>query len=297
MIDAPIDDRDGWIWLNGEFVPWREAKIHTLTHGLHYGGSVFEGERMYDGQIFKMREHSDRLINSANLLDIPLDITADELDGIKMDTLKKNNMTDDCYVRAFVWRGSEVMGLNGMDCKTNIAVAYWPWGNYYSDKGIALQTSDWRRPDPSTYPVQAKAAGLYAVNSIVKHKAIREGYDDALMLDTKGQVAEASVCNIFCINKMGEIKTPIPDCFLNGITRQTIIQAAKDLDMPIEETRIMPDELDDFVEIFVTGTAAEVTAISRIDDKDYSVGPVTRKLQEAYKDIVRTKYVAQAKTA
>lgn len=290
MSVIPFDERDGFIWLNGEMVDWRAAKIHVMSHGLHYASSVFEGERMYDGKIFKSREHSERFHKSASLLDMnPIPYSVDDLEDIKYAVCKANNLND-AYVRPVAWRGGEEMGVSAKGTKTHVAVAAWHWGTYFDeakrDKGITLKTSPWRRPDPRTAPTQSKAAGLYMINTMSKHAVEADGFDDALMLDYRGNVAEASAANFFAV-KDGGLITPEPDCFLNGITRQTVIDLAKEHDIPLEIRFIKPEELGDFEEIFVTGTAAEVTAVGQIDDHHYTVGPITKKLRGAYEELVR----------
>ncbi len=289
----PYDDRDGWIWMDGKMWPWREAKIHVMSHGLHYGGSVFEGERMYDGQIFKVKEHSERLVNSGNLLDMPLPYTADELNQHSYEVLEANKISNG-YVRPLAWRGPEAMGIPAQACKTHVAIACWEWPKYFFPKsgdnaGLALKTSKWRRCDPRTMPVQAKCAGIYGVGTLAKHEADRAGYDDALMLDVHGHVAESSGANFFAVQD-GVIKTPVPECFLNGITRQTVIKLARDLGYTVEETVIMPEDLKNMQEIFLTGTAAEIAPVSKIDDMvSLPIGPVTERLKSAYADLVRLK--------
>lgn len=296
----PLNDRDGWIWIDGEMKPWREAGVHVLTHGLHYGSCVFEGERSYDGNIFKIQEHSERLIKSAKLLDMPMEATAKLLDDAKKEALEANNIHDGGYIRNVAWRGSEQMGISAQETKTHIAVACWKWGSYFDpekrDKGITLRTVDWRKPPPDCAPTESKAAGLYMINTMSKHACERAGYDDALMLDYRGYVAESSGANFFMIQD-GVLKTPIPDCFLNGITRQTVISIAENLSIPVEETRIKPEDLKNAQEIFVTGTAAEVTAVGKIDDLEFSVGPITKQLREAYEETVRKPDAQQGKAA
>ncbi len=290
MTLIPFDDRDGTIWFNGKLVPWREAKIHTISHGLHYASCVFEGERAYNGKIFKSREHSERLIRSANILDMEIPYSVDELEKAKAQILKENNLQD-AYVRVAAFRGSEQMGVSAANTKTNVVAACWgDWASYFDphkrDNGIVLKTSKWRKPAPDTAPTESKASALYAVGTIVKHSMEREGADDALMLDYRGQVAEATGANFFMVRN-GVLKTPIADCFLNGITRQTVIQLAKDLSIPVEETVIMPEEIKNADEVFLTGTAAEITAVGKIDDMTFTVGPITKKIREAYAAMVR----------
>jgi branched-chain amino acid aminotransferase len=262
-------DRDGFIWMDGKILPWREANVHILTHGLHYASAVFEGERCYSGNIFKDKEHSDRLIRSAHFIDMKMDMTSEEISRAKREILDANKLTD-AYLRPVAWRGSEQMGISAQATLTHVAIA------------------KWRAPMPDTAPTQSKASCLYATHTMAKHAAEANGYTDALMLDYRGLVAEATGANIFVI-KDGAIKTPIPDCFLNGLTRQTVIQLAKDLGLQIEEARIEPEELHQADEIFLTGTAAEVTAVGKIDNTEFKVGPITRQLRETYEDLVRTK--------
>jgi len=291
MSVIPFDERDGFIWIDGEMVPWREAKVHCLSHGMHYASLVFEGERMYNGKIFKSREHSERLHKSAEILGMnPVPVSVDELEKIKYEVCKANNL-ESAYVRAFAWRGGEQMGVSAKLTKTHVAVAAWAWGTYFDaekrDKGISLKTSPWRRPAPDTAPTASKAAGLYMICTMSKHQVEDEGFDDALMLDYRGYVAEASAANFFAV-KDGVLHTPTPDCFLNGITRQTVIELAEKEGIKVEVRHIKPEELGDFEEIFVTGTAAEITAVGQIDDHKYTVGPITKKLRSAYEELVNT---------
>ena len=291
-----FSDRDGMIWIDGKILPWREANIHILTHGLHYASSVFEGERCYSGNIFKSTEHSERLIRSAQLIDMKMTMTVDQINQAKEEILAANKLTD-AYLRPVAWRGSEQMGISAQATLTHVAIAAWEWPSYFSpemrEKGISLQTAKWRTPAPDTAPTASKASCLYATHTMAKHAAEHNGYTDALMLDYRGFVAEATGANIFVI-KDGQIRTPIPDCFLNGLTRQTVIQLAKQLNLPLEEARITPEELKQADEIFLTGTAAEVTAVGKIDDTEYRVGAVTRQLRDAYESLVRSR---QAKAA
>ncbi len=289
MSFIPFDERDGFIWINGEMKPWREAKIHVLSHGLHYASSVFEGERMYDGKIFKSRQHSERFHKSAEILGMKIPYSVDELEEIKYEVCKANGLTSG-YVRPVAWRGGEQMGVSAKKTKTHVAVAAWEWGTYFDaekrDKGITLKTANWQRPAPNTAPTQSKAAGLYMICTMSKHAVEDEGYDDALMLDYRGNIAEASAANFFAV-KDGKLITPPPECFLNGLTRQTVIELAHELDIPFDERHITPSELGDIQEIFVTGTAAEVTAVGQIDDHKFTVGPITKKLRAAYEELVR----------
>jgi len=286
----PFDDRDGYIWMDGKMLPWREAKLHVLCHGLHYGGSVFEGERIYDGQIFKLREHSVRFKKSAELLDFEIPMSVEEIENVSREICEANGIRDG-YVRPLAWRGPEQLAVSAPNVSTRVAFACWQWPKYFfpkDGKGIALQTSKWRRADPRSMPVQSKAAGIYMVGTMAKHAAERAGFDDALLLDLHGRVAESTGSNIFMV-KDGALKTPTPECFLNGITRQTIIKLARDLGYTVEETIISPEELLTAQELFVTGTAAEIMPIGRIDEKDFVTGPITKHLMEAYSALVLEK--------
>ena len=286
MTSTPFDDRDGFIWLDGKIVPWREAKIHVLSHGLHYGGSVFEGERIYNGTVFKLREHSQRLIDSASMLDMSIPFSLETIEDASREILEANNITDG-YLRPIAWRGCEQMAVSAQNTTIHLAFTCWQWPKYFfpkggDDKGITLKSVKWRRPDPQTCPVHAKAAGNYAIGTMSKHEAEKAGYDDAFMLDYKGRVAESSGSNIFFI-KDGAIKTPSAECFLNGITRQTVLTMARNMGITAEETTIMPEEIGQYEEVFVTGTAAEITAVGKIDEHVYNVGTNTKRLQAAYK--------------
>lgn len=280
----PYDDRDGFIWMNGEMVPWREAKVHVLTHGLHYGSCVFEGERCYAGRVFKSAEHSQRLIDSGRMLGFEVPYSVAELDAAKEALIAKMGYQD-CYVRPVAWRGSEQMGVSAQASRINVAIAVWEWGAYYSD--LRLTRAPFDRPAPNTAPVHAKAAGLYMICTISKHAAEAKGFGDALMLDYRGYVAETTGANIFLVVN-GEIHTPKPDCFLNGITRRTVIELARKRELNVIERHIQPDELKDVQEIFVTGTAAEVTPVRAIDDLSYQLGPVTRQLMDDYRNLTRS---------
>lgn len=286
---TPYHDRDGYIWMDGEFVPWRETTIHVLTHGLHYASSVFEGERAYGGHIFESRKHSERLANSARILGFELPYTVDEIEKAKYETLAKSGL-ENAYVRAFAWRGSEMMGVSAQHNKIHVAIAVWHWGDYFADKmkGIAMTHAQWRRPDPATAPCEAKAAGLYMICTLSKHAAEREGFADALMLDWRGHVAEATGANIFFLRD-GALHTPTPDCFLNGITRQTAIKLAKARQVEIVERTILPEELSTFSECFITGTAAEITPVRSIREVTYKPGSVTEALVTDYSDLVHGK--------
>lgn len=285
----PYDDRDGQIWMDGKLIPWRSATVHVLTHGMHYGSGVFEGCRAYNGRIFKLSEHSRRLISSAHILDMKIPWTAEEIDRACLDTLAASKLQD-AYVRPVAWRGSEQMGVTAQKSKIHLAVAVWEWPNYFTpemrENGLHLQTSRWHRPPPDCAPVHSKAFGLYMICTLSKHAAENAGFHDALMLDYRGQVAEATGANFFMV-KNGELHTPVPDCFLDGITRRTIIDIARANGIKVNERVIMPDELASADECFLTGTAAEVTAIGKIDGHAYKVGPVTRLIRDAYEKLVR----------
>ena len=284
------NDRDGWIWLDGEMVPWREANVHILSHAMHYASSVFEGERAYNGKIFKSREHSERLIKSGELLDMPIPYSVDEIEAAKEAALKANNLTD-AYVRAVAWRGAgEDMGVSSARNPVRMAVAVWEWGAYYGDakmQGAKLDIAEWKRPSPETIPTAAKAAGLYMICTMSKHKAEAKGCSDALFMDYRGYVAEATGANVFFV-KDGEVHTPIPDAILNGITRQTVIQMLKDKGITVHERHIMPEELADFEQCWLTGTAAEVTPVGQIGDYTFQVGDITREIAGDYEKLVRS---------
>lgn len=283
------DDRDGKIWMDGTLVEWRDAKVHILTHALHYASSVFEGERCYNGKIFKGVEHSERLKRSANLLDFDIPYSVDEIEAAKYAMLEANGWTD-AYVRAVAWRGAgEDMGVSAKNNPVRLAVAGWEWGNYYGDakmKGAKLDIAKWRRPDPATIPCEAKAAGLYMICTMSKHAAEAKGCSDALMYDYRGYVAEATGANIFFV-KDGEVHTPKPDCFLNGITRQTVLGMLAERGVTVHERHIMPEELDGFEQCWLTGTAAEVTPVGQIGDYTFEVGALTRDIAESYEKLVR----------
>lgn len=287
MSFIPYDDRDGWIWMDGSFVPWREAKVHVLTHGLHYGSCVFEGERAYNGKIFESVLHTKRLMKSAEILGMEPRFSVDDIEAAKKEAMEKNGF-EDCYVRPLMWRGSEMMGVSAQQNTIRAAVAVWHWGNYFADKmqGIRMTHAKWRRPDPKTAPCEAKAAGLYMICTDSKHIAEANGYADALMLDWRGHVAEATGANIFFV-KDGVIHTPIPDCFLNGITRQTIVKMARDKNYEVIERTILPEELGDFTECFITGTAAEVTPVKEIAGINYKPAAICEDLVTSYDAMVR----------
>ena len=289
MESIPFDDRNGVIWFNGEMIPWRDAKLHVLSHALHYASSVFEGERSYSGTIFKLTKHSERLAFSAKTLGFELPYSVAEIEAACIETCKANDIIDG-YIRPVAWRGSEMMGVSAQDTRINVAIAAWDWPSYFSPearmKGIRLKTSEWRRPSPKTAPVHAKAAGLYMICTLSKHAAEAEGFDDCLMLDWRGHVSEATGANIFLSFGDGKLHTPTPDCFLNGITRQTVIELAKRRDIEVIERTIMPDELKDATEIFLTGTAAEVTPVGVIDDLSFTVGEISKWMMDDYDEIV-----------
>jgi branched-chain amino acid aminotransferase len=289
MALIPFDDRDGQIWFDGKLVPWRDAKVHVLTHGLHYASCVFEGERVYGGIIFKLSEHTERLVESARGLDFEIPWSAEEIDRACDAVVKANGIVDG-YVRPVAWRGSEVMGVSAQQSKIHLAIATWPWPSYFSPearmKGIKLGWAKYARPAPNTAPTSSKAAGLYMICTISKHAAERAGYADALMLDWRGRIAEATGANVFLVQN-GELHTPTPDCFLNGITRRTVIGLAKDRQIKTVERAIMPNELAKTQEVFICGTAAEVTPVAEIGEYKFEVGKVTRTLLEDYDKIGR----------
>ncbi|MEO0982406.1 MAG: branched-chain amino acid aminotransferase [Pseudomonadota bacterium] len=294
MADIPYHDRDGHIWMDGEFVEWRSAKVHLLTHGLHYASAVFEGERAYDGVIFESRRHSERLHNSARILGFEIPFTVDQIEDAKREALARSGL-DSAYVRAIAWRGSEMMGVSAQNNTIHLAVAVWHWGDYFEGKmkGIRMTHADWKRPSPETAPCDSKAAGLYMICTLSKHAAEKAGYQDALMLDWRGQVAEATGANIFFIRD-GALHTPTPDCFLNGITRQTAIALAKARQLEVIERAIMPDELPTFSECFITGTAAEITPVAEIGEHVYKPGAISEALVHDYDNLVRRKVPAPA---
>ncbi|WP_298985428.1 branched-chain amino acid aminotransferase [uncultured Roseibium sp.] len=289
MAGKPFDQLSGDIWYDGTFVPWSDAKLHVLSHGLHYGSSVFEGERAYGGRIFKSEEHTERLLASAGMLGFDIPWTAEQINSAKEETLARMNLVD-AYIRPVAWRGSEMMGISAQKNTIHLAIAAWEWPSYFVPeerlKGIRLDMADYRRPDPQTAPYKAKAAGLYMICTISKHAAESKGYADALMLDWRGQIAEATGANVFFI-KDGKIHTPTPDCFLDGITRRTVIGLARDRGIEVIERSILPDELSGFEQCFVTGTAAEVTPVSEIAGHQFQVGDIIKNLMEDYDTAVR----------
>jgi branched-chain amino acid aminotransferase len=289
MAGEPFDQRDGYIWYDGEMVPWRDAKLHVLTHGLHYASAVFEGERVYGGEIFKLTEHSKRLQNSAKLLGFEIPYTVAEIDQASREAVRANNIVDG-YVRPIAWRGSEQMGVSAQKNKIHLSIASWYWGTYFDMeqrlKGIRLCLAEYRRPDPRTAPSKSKATGLYMICTIEKHRAENMGYADALMLDWRGRIAESTGANIFFV-KGQDLHTPTPDCFLDGITRRTVIGLAKKHGLNIIERAIMPEEMANFEQCFLTGSAAEVTPVSEIGDYRFTVGEISKTLMKDYAAAVR----------
>jgi branched-chain amino acid aminotransferase len=291
MAGPAFDDRDGLIWMDGALIPWRDAKVHVLTHAMHYASAVFEGERAYGGAIFKSTQHSERLRESARILDFEVPYSAAEIDAAKALVLEKNGFAD-AYVRPLAWRGSEMMGVSAQNNTIHVAIAAWVWPSYFDPeqrlKGIRLDIAEYRRPDPKTAPSRAKAAGLYMICTISKHRAERRGYADALMMDWQGRVAECTGANVFFV-KDGAIHTPTADCFLDGITRQTVIELARRRGFELNERRILPDELSSFSECFITGTAAEVTPVGEIGPHHYKPGAITNTLIDDYTAEVKPK--------
>ncbi len=286
---GPYDDRDGFIWMDGSLIEWRSAKVHILTHALHYASAVFEGERAYGGRIFKSEAHSQRLLDSGTAMDMPIPWTVEQIEKAKADTMRANGLSD-AYVRVLAWRGSGPdMGVAAARNPVRMAVATWEWGAYYGDakmKGAKLDISKWKRPSPETIPSHAKAAGLYMICTMSKHAAEAKGCSDALMMDYRGYVAEATGANVFFVRD-GEVHTPLPDCFLNGITRQTVIGMMKDKGFRVIERHIMPDELEGFEQCWLTGTAAEVTPVGQIGPYSFQVGALTRDVATSYEQLVR----------
>jgi branched-chain amino acid aminotransferase len=294
---STYDQREGFIWFNGELIPWSDARVHLLTHALHYGSAAFEGMRAYDGEIFKLTEHNQRLLKSAEILDFEIPYSVAELDKAAREVVRANKLSN-AYVRPLAWRGSEQMGVSAQKTKTNVAIAAWDWGSYFDpaarETGLKLTFAKYRRPDPKTAPVHSKAAGLYMICTIEKHRAEREGFADAVMLDWRGQVAECTGANIFFV-KDGVIYTPTPDCFLDGITRRTVIGLAKQRGWQVVEKAIQPEELEGFTECFITGTAAEVMPVASIGEYTFTPGEITRTLMDDYAALVRpAKAVAAA---
>ncbi len=294
MADAPFHDRDGLMWLDGRFVPWRDARLHVLSHALHYASAVFEGERAYNGHIFKLNEHTERLRRSAEILGIELPYTVVEINDACKAALAAANIAD-AYVRPIAWRGSEMMGVSAQKNRIHVSIAVWEWPAYFTPearlRGIRLDWAPYRRPDPQTAPVHAKAAGLYMICTLSKHQAETNGYNDALMLDWRGRIAETTGANVFLVQD-GELHTPTPDCFLDGITRQTVIGLARRRGPKVIERTVLPEELAKTDEIFITGTAAEVTPIAEIAGQTFHVGDVTRQLMTDYDALVNATTVA-----
>lgn len=283
-----FDDRDGWIWFDGDLKPWREANVHVLTHALHYASSVFEGQRAYGGKIFKLSEHSARLRHSGQLLGFEIPWTVAQIDAACEQVLEASGLSD-AYMRPLAWRGSEQMGVSPIGTKPHLAIACWPWGKYFdpakAERGIRLDIAPWRRPAPYTAPVHSKAAGLYMIATLSKQHADGRGYDDALMFDWRGQVAEATGANAFFVRD-GEIHTPTPDCFLDGITRRTVIDLATRRGIKVNERAIWPEELESFEQMFLTGSAAEVTFVGSAGPWNFEVGDLLRQLARDYDDEV-----------
>jgi branched-chain amino acid aminotransferase len=288
ILMVPFDDRDGFIWIDGELRPWRQANVHVLTHAMHYASAVFEGARCYGGETFKLSEHSQRLLDSAALMGFALPWSRDQIDQAVRDTLTANKLTN-AYVRPIAWRGSEQMGVSAQLTRPHLAVAVWEWGAYFGEealrKGLRLDIARWRRPAPYTAPTKAKAAGLYMICTMSKHEAEGKGYNDALMFDWRGQVAEATGANVF-FWKDGVLHTPTPDCFLDGITRRTVISLARERGIEVVERAIWPEELEGFQQAFLTGSAAEVTPLAEIGPWRFDVGEAVLGLAKAYSDLV-----------
>jgi len=285
---APFDDRDGWIWMDGKLVPWREAEVHVLTHAMHYASSVFEGQRAYNGEIFKLDEHSQRLRRSASMLGFELPWSVEEINAACREVLKANNFTD-AYMRPVAWRGAESIGVAPGKTQPHMAIAAWEWGKYYdprqSENGIRMEVAPWRRPAPYTAPTASKAAGLYMICTMSKQHAEQNGYNDALMFDWRGRVAEATGANVFFVRD-GALHTPVPDCFLDGITRRTVMDLARRRGVEVHEREIWPEELEKFEQMFLTGTAVEVTPVASVGAWSFEVGALTRQLAKDYDDLV-----------
>ena len=291
----PYDKRDGKIWFNNELIDWRDAKFHVLSHGMHYASCVFEGLRVYDGEIFKLTEHTDRLFHSAKRMGINMPYSEEDI-NLATKKIVSVQKVQNGYVRPFVWRGSEMMAISAQQTKIHVAIATWEWGSYFDPKlkteGIKLNISNWRRPSPDSIPWDTKASGLYMICTLSKHEAERQGYTDSLMLDHEGNVAEATGANIFFKDTKGELHTPVPDSFLDGITRRTVIEIAKSKNIKVIERKISPNELKDFVGCFLTGTAAEVTPVSKISNYSFKVCKTIMDLSDSYQSFVRKKIAA-----
>ena len=286
MAGPALDDRDGVIWFNGKLVQWRDAKVHVLAHSLHYGNSVFEGARVYNGKVFKLTEHSARLIKSAKMLGYDLPYSVEELDAATKLVVAENKL-ESGYVRPLAWRGAEVIGVSAVGTKVHVMISAFPWGAYYEQKAIKLVTSRWKRPSPESAPAGSKAAGLYIICTLAKDEALAAGYQDALMHDYKGRLSEATGANLFLLIN-GELHTPTVECILNGITRQTVMDLARKRGIKVVEREIWPDELAKASEVFLTGTAVEVQPVGMIDQREYPVGPVTQQLKDDYAKLVRS---------
>ncbi len=291
----PYDKRSGKIWFNGEAVNWKDAQIHVLNHGLHYASCVFEGERVYDGEIFKLEEHTERLFYSAKRMGIEVPYSQKEINDACKNIVNIQKVKNG-YVRPVIWRGSEMMAISAQKNKIHVAIATWEWGSYFDPKlkieGIKLNISKWRRPAPNTIPWDTKAAGLYMICTLSKHEAEEQGFTDSLMLDFEGNIAEATGANIFFKSKDGQLHTPIPDSFLDGITRRAVIEIAKSKNIKINERKIAPDEMEKFVGCFLTGTAAEITPVSKIENFNFKVCDLIKDLSESYQNLVRKKSAA-----
>ena len=292
---VPYDKRSGKIWYNNELVNWEDVKLHVLSHGLHYGSFVFEGLRVYDGEIFKLKEHTERFFYSAKRMDIKIPYSQEEINEATKKIVSVQKVQNG-YIRPFAWRGSEMMAVSAQNTKIHVAIATWEWGTYFDPKlkleGIKLNISKWRRPAPNTIPWDTKASGLYMICTLSKHEAEREGYTDSLMLDHEGNIAEATGANIFFKDKKGDLHTPVPDSFLDGITRRTVIDIAKSKNIKVNERKISPNEISEFVGCFLTGTAAEITPVSKISNNKYKVCDVILDLSKSYDQLVRKKRAA-----
>jgi len=291
----PYDKRNGKIWFNGQLVNWKDAQIHVLNHGLHYASCVFEGERVYDGEIFKLEEHTERLFYSAKRMGIKIPFTQSEINKACNNIVNIQKVKNG-YVRPVIWRGSEMMAISAQKNKTHVAIATWEWGSYFDPKlkieGIKLNISKWRRPAPNTIPWDTKAAGLYMICTLSKHEAEAEGYTDSLMLDFEGNIAEATGANIFFKSKDGQLHTPIPDSFLDGITRRAVIEIAQSKNIKVNVRKISPSEIKEFVGCFLTGTAAEITPVSQINNDEFKVCELIKNLSDSYQAVVRKKSAA-----
>jgi branched-chain amino acid aminotransferase len=292
MAAQPFHDRDGWVWLDGAFVPHRDAKVHVLTHALHYASCVFEGERAYDGVVFKSREHSERLHRSARILGFDVAASVEDIDKAKHELIRKQGF-ENCYIRALAWRGSEQMGVSAKRGDVHVAISAWEWGDYFADKmkGVRLMIAPWRRPAPDTAPANSKAAGLYMICTLSRHAAVDAGFDDALMFDWRGQIAEGTGANIFFVRD-GVLHTPTPDCFLNGITRQTVIALARQRGVEVVERAIWPNELATFSECFLTGSAAEITPIREIAGMSFKPGAMSEQILADFAALTRRRNAA-----